>query len=192
MEQLRMICKMQNIPPFEIEDGFTIRMYEPGDEVVWTEISKNGLLEEGEGIECWDKYMLSIKALVPERDVFFVVDAKGNAVATCTAFVQDDGVGLMHMLAAKPEARGHHLGWAMTTYTLNKLAAELPKDNPMVRLKSDDWRLPALSSYLKAGFQPVLFDVDMDKRWKEICDKLNFPAVEMLDDNGNPTGVIIK
>lgn len=186
-----MICKLKNVPLFEIEDGYKIRMYEPGDEVVWTEISKHGLLEENEGIECWDKYMLSIKALVPERDVFFVVDSEGKAVATCTAFVQDDGVGLMHMLAAKPEARGHRLGWAMTTYTLNKLVNELPKDNPMVRLKSDDWRLPALSSYLKAGFQPVLFDVDMDNRWKKICENLDFHNVEMLDDSGNPTGIIL-
>ena len=192
MEQLRMICKMKNIPPFEIEDGFTIRMYQSGDEKVWTQICKNGLLEENEGIESWDKYMLSIKEIVPEKDVFFVTDSEGNAVATCTAFVQENGTGLMHMLAAKPEARGHHLGWAMTTYTLNKLAPELPKDNPMVRLRSDDWRLPALHSYLKAGFQPVLFDVDMEKRWQDICDKLNLHNIEMLDDEGNATGIIIK
>ena len=120
-----------------------------------------------------------------------MIDSDGNAVATCTAFVQDNGVGLMHMLAAKPEARGHHLGWAMTTYTLNKLAKELPKENPMVRLKSDDWRLPALSSYLKAGFQPVLFDVDMDKRWTDICNKLSFHGVEMVDDNGCSTGIML-
>ena len=191
MEQLRMICKMKNIPPFEIESDYSIRMYKPGDEEVWTEISKNGLLEENEGIECWDKYMISIKALVPERDVFFVCDKSGNAVATCTAFVQDDGVGLMHMLAAKPEARGHKLGWAMTTYTLNKLDKELDKENRMVRLKSDDWRLPALHSYLKAGFQPVLFDEGMDTRWKQICDKLNIHGIEMLNDAGEPTGLIL-
>ena len=191
MEQLRMICKMKNIPPFEISDGFTIEMYSAGDEVVWTEISKNGLLEEGEGIECWDKYMLSMINLVPERDVFFVCDCLGNKVATCTAFVDENGDGLMHMLAAKPESRGHNLGWAMTTYTLNKLANELPKQNPMVRLKSDDWRLPALKAYLKAGFQPVLFDVDMDKRWTDICNKLDIHGIEMLDDNGNETGIIL-
>ena len=135
--------------------------------------------------------MLSIKAIVPKRDVFFVCDKSGNKVATCTAFVQDDGVGLMHMLAAKTEVRGPNLGWAMTTYTLNKLAGELPKENPMVMLKSDDWRLGALKSYLKAGFQPVLFDVDMEKRWMDICNKLDVHGIEMLDDEGNPTGIIL-
>jgi hypothetical protein len=31
----------------------------------------------------------------------------------------------------------------------------------------------------------------MDTRWKKICDTLNFHGVEMLDDEGNPTGVIL-
>lgn len=62
-----MICKMEKIPPFEIEEGYKIRMYEPGDEVVWTEISKNGLLEEGEGIECWDKYIFNRSTCSPKR-----------------------------------------------------------------------------------------------------------------------------
>lgn len=191
MEQLRMINKMGKVPPYEIEEGFEIRMYQPGDEVIWTDICKHGLLEAHEGIECWEKYMLSLKPLTPERDTFFVYDSEGKAIATCTAFVQEGNVALMHMLAAKPEARGHHLGWAMTTYSLNKLDKELPQGERMVRLKSDDWRLPAVLSYLRAGFQPVLFDVDMDTRWKAICQKLNFHGVEMLDDNGQPTGVIL-
>ncbi len=190
MEQLRMINKLGTVPAFEIDEGFTIRMYRPGDEVVWTEISKNGLLAEGEGIECWQKYMLDL-GVVPERDTFFVYDKQDNAIATCTAYVLEGNVSLMHMLAAKPEARGHHLGWAMTTYSLNKLDKELPQGERMVRLKSDDWRLPAVLTYLRAGFQPVLFDVDMDTRWKAICDKLDFHGVEMLDDNGQPTGVIL-
>lgn len=61
MEQLRMINRMGKVPPFEIEEGFEIRMYQPGDEVVWTEICKHGLLEEGQGIECWKTCMLDLK-----------------------------------------------------------------------------------------------------------------------------------
>ena len=79
----------------------------------------------------------------------------------------------------------------MTAYALNKLDKELPDGNHMVRLKSDDWRLSAVKAYLQCGFQPVLFDVDMDTRWKAICDKLDIHGVEMLDDHGNPPGVIL-
>lgn len=191
MEQLRMINKMNTIPAYSLADGFTLRLYQPGDEVVWTEICKFGLLTEEEGIECWDKYMLAMENLLPERDVFFICDGSGKAVATCTGFVQPGGVGLLHMLGAKPEARGHRLGYSMTAYALNKLDKELPEGERMVRLKSDDWRLSAVKAYLQCGFQPVLFDVDMDTRWKAICDKLDLHGIEMLDDNGNPTGLIL-
>lgn len=191
MEQLRMIHKLDTVPAFTIEDGFTIRMYQPGDETVWFEICKHGLLTEDEGIESWDKYMLSLATLKPERDTFFVCDPDGNAVATCTAFVQESHVGLMHMLAAKPEARGHGLGWSMTAYSLNKLNKELQTGERMVRLRSDDWRRSAVRTYLRAGFRPVLFDVDMDTRWKAICAELDFHGVQMLDDTGKPTGLIL-
>lgn len=97
----------------------------------------------------------------------------------------------MHMLAAKPESRGHKLGWAMTTFALNKISKELSEDKRLVRLKSDDWRLPAVRSYLKAGYQPVLYDVDMEKRWRLICEKLNLHNIEMLDEDGKPTGIIL-
>ena len=163
----------------------------PGDEVVWTKICKYGLLEENEGIECWEKYMLSLTNLDPERDTFFVCDKNDNVVATGTAFVQEDNSGLIHMVGALPESRGHRLGYSMTAFALNKLKKELPQCNPMVRLKSDDWRLSALKVYLKCGFQPVIFDVDMDKRWIEVCNKLDIHGIEMLDIDGNPTGIIL-
>ena len=80
MEQLRMINKMGTVPPYSIDEGFSIRMYQPGDEVIWTDICKHGLLAEDEGIECWQKYMLDLKPLTPERDTFFVFDNEGNAI----------------------------------------------------------------------------------------------------------------
>lgn len=191
MEQLRMIHTLGNIPSYPLADGFTVRTYRAGDEAAWTDICKFGLLTEDEGIECWEKYMLSMDNLVPERDVLFVMDHAGNAIATCTAFIPSSGVGLVHMLAAKPEARGHQLGKFMTANALEKLKFELGLNQGMVRLKSDDWRLSAVKAYLQCGFQPVLFDVDMDTRWQAICDKLNIHGIEMLDDNGSPTGVIL-
>ena len=191
MEQLRMICKMRSIPEFKIEDGYTIRNYRPGDEVVWTKICKFGLLEENEGIECWQKYMLDLDNLVPERDTFFACDKDGNPVATCTAFVPEKNTGLIHMVGALPESRGHYLGYSLTVYGLEKLNNELSCNNKMVCLKSDDWRLSALKIYLKCGFQPVLFDVGMEERWTDILNKLDIHGVEMLDDNGNETGIIL-
>lgn len=191
MKQLKMICCMRNIPQMNIEDGYKIRKYKPGDEAVWTEICKNGLLSENDGIECWEKCMLSEKTLVPEKDVFFVCDQNGSEIATCTAFVNENGYGIMHMLAAKPEARGHGLGYAMTAFSLAKLDKELTEDKRLVFLSTDDWRISAVKAYLNAGFQPVLYDVDMDKRWKAVCEKLDIHGVEMLYENGESAGIVL-
>ena len=190
MEQLRMICKLRKVPKMVLPDGYSIRFFQKGDEAVWTEICKNGLLGENDGIECFDKCM-SEKGLVHERDCFFVTVKDGNAVATCTAYIMENGDGNIHMVAAKPEARGKGLGYAMTCFGLNKLDKELDGEKRLVRLSTDDFRVSAVKAYLKAGFQPVLYDVDMDKRWKALCDKLDIHGVEMLFSNGEETGIIL-
>jgi len=43
-----------------------------------------------------------------------------------------------------------------------------------VYLKTDDWRLPAIKTYLKLGFLPFLFSPDMEGRWREVCGNLHW------------------
>ena len=45
-----------------------------------------------------------------------------------------------------------------------------------VYLKTDDWRLPAIKTYLKLGFLPFLFAPDMEERWREVCSELDWPV----------------
>lgn len=190
MEQLRMICKLRKVPKMVLSDGYSIRFFQKGDEAVWTEICKNGLLGENDGVEAFGKCM-SEKGLIPERDCFFVMDKDGNAVATCTAWIMENGDGNIHMVAVVPKERGNGLGYAMTCFGLNKLDKDLCGERRQVSLSTDDFRVSAVKAYLKAGFQPVLYDVDMDKRWKALCDSLNVHGIEMLDYNGDETGIIL-
>lgn len=189
MEQLRMIHKMKQIPDFSLEEGFTLRAFRSGEEPLWLEMCKAELLEGKAGKEEWDLCITAFPTLLPERDIFFVCDKEDHPVATTTAFTMENAEGLLHMVAVDPQARGHKLGWSMTAYGIHKLVEE--GQVKLIRLKTDDWRKAAVLIYLRAGFQPVLFDVDMDKRWKALCDELNFHGVEMLDLEGNPTGVIL-
>ena len=191
MEQLRMIHKLEKLPEYTLAEGFTLRKYQPGDVPAWTQICSYGLLNENELADGWKNCMEIFETLVPERDVYFICDNTGKAVATCTAFPLSETVSLLHMLGALPEARGHRLATSMTAYGVRKMAQEMPEGNRMMRLKSDDWRVSAVRTYLQCGFQPVLFDTGMQERWTAICDKLDIHGVEMLDDEGNPTGIIL-
>ena len=189
MEQLRMIHRMKNLPEFTLVEGFTLRHYQEGDIPAWTDICSYGLLE-GDLSEGWKTCIEAFENIVPERDVYFICDSTGKAVATCTAFPLAENVSLLHMLGALPEARGNRLATSMTAYGLHKMAKEMGTDSIM-RLKSDDWRVSAVRTYLQCGFQPVLFDTGMEERWQAICDKVDLHGIEMVDDNGNPTGVIL-
>lgn len=193
MEQLRMIHTFDQIPAYTLAEGFSIRFYKPdnGDEDVWIALCKNGLLEANDGIEQWKAAILDMVGLEPQRDTFFVCDSNGVPVATTTAFFMDNETPLIHMVAANPEVKGKGLGLSMTLYALHKLKSEMGDRKMLGRLRTDDWRLPAVLCYLRAGFQPVLFDVGMEERWRAICEKLNFHGVEMLDMAGNPTGIIL-
>ena len=44
-----------------------------------------------------------------------------------------------------------------------------------IYLKTDDWRLPAIKTYLKLGFIPFLFLPDMEGRWRDVCEKFSWP-----------------
>ena len=60
---------------------------------------------------------------------------------------------------------------------LNNLALKVLKDEGMetAYLTTDDWRVPAIKSYLRAGFRPVIPDDETDARWKAVFEKINAP-----------------
>jgi mycothiol synthase len=44
-----------------------------------------------------------------------------------------------------------------------------------IYLNTDDERYPAIKTYLKLGFRPVLLTADMAARWETICNRLAWP-----------------
>jgi len=74
---------------------------------------------------------------------------------------------------------------------MKKLDAEMVWRPRITHLTTDDWRIPAIVGYLKAGFHPVLYDEGMEERWRAVCDKLDIHGIEMLDEKGQGTGIIL-
>jgi mycothiol synthase len=44
-----------------------------------------------------------------------------------------------------------------------------------IYLKTEDFRLPALKTYLRLGYEPLLYAPDMPERWRAICNRLGWP-----------------
>ena len=93
MRQLMMIHLLDAIPDKPVPEGFFIRNWQPGEEMIWVEICKYGLCGPDAGIEAWNGAILDRKTIDPARDVFFVCrQSDGVPVATVTGFVREDGV----------------------------------------------------------------------------------------------------
>ncbi len=111
---------------------------------------------------------------VPEKDIWFIANDKGERVATITTITHKDGSGYVHMVKAKATERGKGLGHAMARYALRVFAQ---RGVERVVLTTDDFRIPAIKTYLDAGFKPVIcFDPesDMNARWDTVLEKLNY------------------
>ena len=128
------------------------------------------------GFEGWDAARLEHvrREIIPSG--FFVVEHKptGRVVATAQAQhkPKDDHPegGEMAWVAADPDHRGQRLGHAVVAAATRRL---LDAGYRRVYLLTDDHRLPALSVYLKMGWQPRLTDQTMRDRWEQVSRQLD-------------------
>lgn len=98
----------------------------------------------------------------------FVLDDAGVVTATASArhgVAEFPGMGYVHWVGVRPEARGRSLGRAATLRVVEHFAAGGPW--PVV-LTTDDERLPAISTYLGLGFIPHYVDDDHRERWSQV------------------------
>ena len=100
-------------------------------------------------------------------ELCFIIRVGGVSAASITVVCDyDTKEGLIHMVGAKPEFRGLGLGNLMC-----KLALWVLKKEGMETslLRTDDWRIPAIKTYLKIGFTPdIESEEDFPARWDKI------------------------
>ena len=163
--------------------GFSFKFFDGSEKEVdeWVRLCCFGLAENATR-EIFYKMIADFPNVVAKEDCFFILDDKGNYVASSTAIATPSGVGLVHMVASDPSVRGKGLGHIMLAKTLSLLEERGMKS---VELRTDDWRLAAIKTYLDAGFLPVLLsDADSDHatRWDKVREALSYPAVEYLPE----------
>lgn len=133
----------------------------------WLDIVKHGLTAQREDEAFYHKCMTEVPFYREDQCWFLVLD--GQAAATITVICDPEKKeGYIHMVACKPEYRGRRLG-----SLLNAIALDVLKQQQMqtAYLTTDDWRIPAIRSYLRAGFVPDCTAADMQERWDEILKK---------------------
>ena len=158
-------------PELNLPDGFTVTTLPKLSDGVekWLDLMQFGLSEKREDYEFYLNLMPRFNKNYDENKCFFIMNGE-RAVATITVICDDETKeGYIHMVACHPDMRGRGLGGA-----LNRIAVGELIDSGMktAHLTTDDWRIPAIKSYLKIGFVPDESTDNFKERWDKIFSSL--------------------
>ena len=163
--QLRMYADKEIIScatPPEIPEGFSLRTFREGDEEAYVKLMHLS------GFDFWgDTQLQQVKNNALENGIFFLVDdATGRLAATAMANRakegQDPSCGELGWVGADPDFRGKRLAAVACATVLDHYRKS---GYEKVILYTDDFRIPAIKTYLNAGFKP-LYDAEDEATWK--------------------------
>lgn len=169
---------LRALPKVELPDGYPLRSFKPGDETGWEKII--AVTFETDAF-VFDKAMKADPAFRPER-VWFIT-AGGKPVATASAWRKDrfgPNTGYLHMVGVLPGHQGKHLGYWVSLAVMHQFVREGRVD---AVLETDDYRIPAIKTYLKMGFEPLLVHENQRQRWRTIFQTISHPELEKEYDD---------
>jgi mycothiol synthase len=173
-QQLRMLWPahlLDSPPPLHVASGYILRTYQPGDEPGFFKVMDQA------GFTNWDDERLAPWLLRILPDGWFLVqhESSGEIVATAMACHNPSALhpfgGELGWVAAHRDHAGRGLGMSVCAAVVRRL---LQAGYRNIYLCTDDWRLPAIKTYLKLGWVPFLYAPDMEDRWRAICPEVSW------------------
>ena len=174
--QLRMVRpNFDNLPELELPTGYGMRSYLEGDEEHWARIISDSF--GGAKRTAQDTRDQITGRDVFRPDGFYLATYRGIPVGTACAWldsIDETDVGNVHMVGVVAEHTGHKLGKWVSLAVLRYL-----RDNGFkcAKLDTDDFRIPAVKTYLNLGFIPVYVDDRQPERWQNLFQKLKLPSM---------------
>jgi mycothiol synthase len=174
--------ELSDLPPTPpLPAGYTVRAAVPADH---DQIS--AVLSEAFG-DTWDAARVA-EEFSPGNGVeaTYVVVSPAGVVATAAARRLPDRypeAGYLHYVGARSGERGRRLGEMVTRRVLVHFA-DSGLDQAV--LETDDFRLPAVRTYLRLGFVPEPRAAGDPIRWSNVLRKLTRPR----DDAANASGAV--
>jgi len=162
--QLRMIHKLERLAPAKaLPSGYLCREADESD------VENLGALISAAFNDRWSNDRVN-EVLLQNKDVpkTWVIEWEGQLVATASyqlipnVFPES---GWVHYVAADSAHSGRGLGFIVSWTVVETALREGMKD---VRLTTDDWRLPAINTYLKLGFEPDMWHETHPDRWEAV------------------------
>lgn len=164
--QLRMRWPAEHCPPpVAVPEGYGVRLFREADQPAYLDLMRRS------GLADWT--VPELEGLLPGAlpGGFFVVEhlPTGRLVGTAQSrrsfHSAHPGGSEIGWVAADPDHAGRGLGLLVTAAAVSRSRALGYRD---IFLLTDDFRLPALRTYLRLGFEPIEEDDDAKRRWDEI------------------------
>ena len=134
----------------------------------WLDIVQYGL-SQGRMDEEYYHLAMTSRTWYREKNCYFLLE-DGQPMATIAVLCdQDKKEGYIHMVACKEAARGKGYGTLLSEWAVYVLKQE---GMETAYLTTDDWRIPAIKTYLATNFEPDLSTDDFKERWQQIYQQL--------------------
>ena len=169
MSQLKMERDDTPVTLVDPPQGYYLRPFVPGDEEAWCRCCIGGELGVNEAsVDEFTRVMASDER-VDTGNIFFIVSETGGLAGTATyQYGRVPSEGYVHMVSVAASHRGKGLARPLVLYTVDRILRE---GNKSIVLTTDDWRLPAIKTYLNCGFTPCVTD-ETAARWLAVLAKL--------------------
>jgi len=169
--QLRMgFRRFEQLEAPQVPPGYGLRTYRPGDADAWIAMLNTG------DFGAWDRPRLDRmlsgeRATLPGDGIFFATYGDVPVAAACAFFhpLLGGEVAELGWVVAAPEHRGHGLASVVCSAVLGFIGS---RGHQYAYLHSEDFRLAALATYLRLGFEPELQDQTQPARWANIRQQL--------------------
>ena len=149
---------LENLPKYELPEGYQFAFYEKGDRDTWIAIEQSAKEFETyeQGLVSWNRYYEGKDDELVERMVFIANEA-GEKVATATAFYDiygrdKSGAGWLHWVAIRREYQGKGLSKPLISYVLGVMCS-LGYTHAKIPTQTNTWL--ACKIYLDFGFTPI-------------------------------------
>ena len=186
MDYVDYLMMYKKVEPTEFPEevnGFTFRKFNgsESDIKLWFDICRCGIIRDDETLESAYKTRL-IEHIGYNPDTIYFVMENGVEIATVTALTEENGTGWLHMVTAKPEARGK----GVAKYLVAIAEAAIYKNGmKKILLQTKEFRAVAIKAYLRAGYKPVLYKDEMEERWCKFLSEHGYLGIDAVDEDGN-------
>jgi len=148
--------------------GYLLREYQEGDETPLADL----LALTFEDASWTPEKVRSTFIDAPDVEKMMVIAYRGVPIATASARLLPKlypNSGYVHYVAADPEHKGQRLGYIVTLAALHEFLGLGCQD---AVLETDDFRSPAIKTYLHLGFAPEHRHETHPQRWAAIHQRL--------------------